>query len=60
MDNEDTPHAEDWPALPSPPPKDPFDEDGYCAYCGNGSWKFHAPWCSWADYDHEPTQPNQR
>ena len=28
---------------------DPFDEDGYCEFCGNGHWKFHAPWCVWAD-----------
>lgn len=28
---------------------DPYDEDGYCEFCGNGRWKLHAPWCRWAD-----------
>lgn len=28
---------------------DPYDEDGYCCWCGNGKWKFHSPWCTWAD-----------
>jgi len=32
-------------------PKDPYDEDGYCEYCGNGSWRYHALWCAWADAD---------
>lgn len=40
---------DDWPAVPPPPPADPYDEDGYCEYCGNGKWKHHAPWCKWAD-----------
>ena len=31
----------------------PFDEDGYCCWCGNGRWKFHMPGCRWADI-HEP------
>ena len=39
-----------WPIVPDPPPDDPYDpEDHYCLYCGNGSWKLHAPWCKWAD-----------
>ncbi len=29
--------------------EDPFDEDGYCDFCGNGSWKSHAPWCLWQE-----------
>lgn len=28
---------------------DPYDEDGYCEFCGNGRWKAHGPWCQWAD-----------
>ena len=28
---------------------DPYGEDGYCCWCGNGNWKHHAPWCEWAD-----------
>ncbi len=28
---------------------DPYDEDGYCEFCGNGRWKFHAPWCLWQE-----------
>lgn len=28
----------------------PYDEDGYCCWCGNGKWKLHAPWCEWADF----------
>ena len=27
----------------------PYDEDGYCCWCGNGSWKLHGPECGWAD-----------
>lgn len=30
-------------------PTDPYDEDDYCEFCGNGRWKFHGPWCQWAD-----------
>lgn len=30
-------------------PRDPFDVDGYCIFCGNGSWKYHMPECQWAD-----------
>lgn len=30
-------------------PENPYDEDGYCEFCGNGSWKLHAPWCLWQD-----------
>jgi hypothetical protein len=30
-------------------PTDPYDEDGDCEFCFNGSWKHHAPWCQWAD-----------
>lgn len=30
-------------------PHNPYDEDGYCYYCGNGSWKHHMPHCLWAD-----------
>lgn len=26
---------------------EPFDEDGYCEFCGNGRWKPHTPWCIW-------------
>ena len=29
--------------------RSPYDEDGYCEGCGNGSWKPHAPNCGWAD-----------
>lgn len=39
----------DWPDVPQPRPVDPFDEDGYCEFCGNGHWKHHAPWCKWQD-----------
>lgn len=35
--------------LPEPIPADPYDEDGYCLWCGNGKWKHHAPPCVWAD-----------
>lgn len=28
---------------------DPFDEDGYCGFCGNGRWKHHGPECRWQD-----------
>lgn len=35
--------------LPSPIPSDPYDEDGYCEWCGNGRWKYHRPECLWAD-----------
>lgn len=31
----------------------PYDEDGYCCWCGNGSWKFHMWACRWADI-HDP------
>ena len=27
----------------------PYDEDGYCCWCGNGRWKLHSPECDWAD-----------
>jgi hypothetical protein len=30
-------------------PADPYDEDGYCCWCGNGRWKHHTPDCDWAD-----------
>jgi len=30
-------------------PESPYGEDGYCEFCGNGSWKLHAPWCQWQD-----------
>lgn len=43
------PEHEEWPVLPDPPPADPYNEDGYCEFCGNGKWKHHAPWCAWAD-----------
>lgn len=43
----------DYSDLGFPVPEDglanPYDEDGYCEFCGNGSWKHHAPWCRWAD-----------
>lgn len=26
-----------------------YDEDGYCHWCGNGSWKPHGLNCPWAD-----------
>ena len=29
--------------------RSPYDEDGYCEFCGNGHWKHHAPWCTWQD-----------
>lgn len=41
--------AAEWPDLPNPRPADPFDQDGYCEFCGNGRWKYHAPWCKWQD-----------
>ena len=28
---------------------DPYDEDGYCDFCGNGRWKFHGIDCEWAN-----------
>lgn len=40
---------EGWPVLPDPPPADPYDEDGYCWFCGYGSWKNHGVFCEWAD-----------
>ena len=44
-----TPGSE-WPGEPPEGwPDDPYDEDGYCEFCGNGRWKYHAPWCGWAD-----------
>lgn len=43
----------DYSDLGFPTPGDglvnPYDEDGYCEFCGNGHWKFHAPWCQWRD-----------
>lgn len=41
--------TDDWPPLPDVLPVHPCDDDGYCVWCGNGRWKEHAPWCSWAD-----------
>lgn len=41
--------SDEWPDLPDPHPADPYDEDGYCEFCGNGRWKPHAPWCKWQD-----------
>lgn len=38
-----------WPPLGRTIPADPYDEDGYCEWCGNGAWKFHGPECAWAD-----------
>ena len=41
-----------------------YDEDHYCVACGNGDWKFHAPWCELAElYEQAPalyeqTKPN--
>ena len=29
--------------------RNPYDKDGYCEFCGNGSWKPHTPECAWAD-----------
>jgi hypothetical protein len=26
-----------------------YNEDGYCVDCGNGNFKFHAPWCEIAE-----------
>lgn len=42
-------HDLGFPPCPLIPPVNPFDEDGYCDFCGNGRWKFHAPWCAWQD-----------
>lgn len=39
----------DDPPLGQTIPDDPYSEDGYCLWCGNGSWKFHMPECIWAD-----------
>jgi hypothetical protein len=47
MINEFCDHADKHPL--DPLPEHPYSEDGYCCWCGNGSWKFHAPWCEWAD-----------
>lgn len=33
----------------APWPDDPYDEDGYCQFCGNGRWKHHGPECLWQD-----------
>jgi hypothetical protein len=43
-------HGEDLdePAEPAAV-ADPYDEDGYCRWCGNGRWKRHGPECGWAD-----------
>lgn len=44
--------AIDWGDLGFPTPtdlSDPYDEDDYCEFCGNGRPKYHAPWCQWAD-----------
>ena len=38
-----------WPPLGQTIPTDPHDEDGYCAWCGNGWWKPHAYWFAWMD-----------
>ena len=38
-----------WPPLGGAIPADPYDEDRYCVWCGNGDWKPHAPECAWAD-----------
>lgn len=40
---------DDWPQVPVPPPANPYNEDGYCRFCGNGSWKPHGLECKWAD-----------
>lgn len=32
----------------------PYDEDGYCDWCGNGQWKHHSPDCEWADARDSP------
>lgn len=43
-------YIDEWPGKPASGwPTNPYDEDGYCDFCGNGSWKYHAPWCRWAD-----------
>lgn len=46
-----------FPPCPIPPPDDPYDEDGYCVFCGNVDGKHHAPWCAWADVT-EGEQPD--
>jgi len=35
---------------------DPYDEDGYCDFCGNGRWKFHGIDCEWADEQDRATR----
>lgn len=35
--------------IPTQDVANPYSEDGYCCWCGNGSWKFHMPGCTWAD-----------
>lgn len=38
------------PLAPDPlTESDPYSEDGYCCWCGNGSWKSHMYGCLWAD-----------
>ena len=38
----------------------PYDYDGYCGWCGNGSWKWHMPVCAWADHHEElDARPNR-
>lgn len=41
------------PQKPTEKELDPYSEDGYCCWCGNGSWKSHMPHCEWADI-HDP------
>jgi hypothetical protein len=28
-------------------PSDPYDDEGYCEYCGNDLWQQHGPECAW-------------
>lgn len=35
--------------IPTQDVGNPYSEDGYCCWCGNGSWKGHMPGCTWAD-----------
>lgn len=43
------PPVDGWPHIPSPPPADPYDEDGDCRFCGYGRHRNHGVDRRWAD-----------
>lgn len=49
MDTDFCHHTEDEHDLHGDLAENPYGEDGYCCWCGNGHWKLHAPWCDWQD-----------